>query len=374
MMADQPEPSGRRPSNIVVATGWEVTPPTEPPAGKARHRMQVLNTISAVTRAVDEKVGWNRIAFAISLLIIGVAVVVLFRLLRDVDVDKVIDAMEATSPRTVLLAGVLVAAGYVTLTFYDFFALRTIGRTHVPYRIAALASFTSYTIGHNLGATVFTGGVVRLRIYSRWGLGIVDIAKIAFVTGLTFWLGNAFILGLSMAYAPDAASAVNQLPPWLNRTIALAGLATIIGYVLWLLPGPRAIGSGDWQIILPNAPLTFVQIGIGIADLTIGALAMYALLPSEPAIDFTTLLVTFVLATLLGFLSHAPGSLGVFDAAMLVGLSQFDKNELLASLLIFRLLYFILPFFTALCIVSARELWLSLTQSGESEPPPPPPA
>jgi uncharacterized membrane protein YbhN (UPF0104 family) len=334
--------------------------------------MQVLNAMSAVTRAVDEKVGWNRIAFAISLLIIGVAVVVLFQLLRDVDIDKVIDAMEATSPRTVLLAGVLVAAGYVTLTFYDFFALRTIGRTHVPYRIAALASFTSYTIGHNLGATVFTGGVVRLRIYSRWGLGIVDIAKIAFVTGLTFWLGNAFILGLSMAYAPDAASAVNQLPPWLNRTIALAGLATIIGYVLWLLPAPRTIGSGDWQIILPNAPLTFVQIGIGIADLTIGALAMYVLLPSEPAIDFTSLLVTFVLATLLGFLSHAPGSLGVFDAAMLVGLSQFDKNELLASLLIFRLLYFILPFFTALCIVSARELWLSLTQSGESEPPPPP--
>ena len=60
----------------------------------------------------------------------------------------------------------------------------------MPYRIAALASFTSYTIGHNLGATVFTGGVVRFRIYSAWGLGIVDVAKIAFVTGLTFWLGN----------------------------------------------------------------------------------------------------------------------------------------------------------------------------------------
>ena len=72
----------------------------------------------------------------------------------------------------------------------------------MPYRIAALASFTSYTIGHNLGATVFTGGAVRLRIYSAWGLGIVDIAKIAFVTGLTFWLGNAFILGLAWPTRP----------------------------------------------------------------------------------------------------------------------------------------------------------------------------
>jgi uncharacterized membrane protein YbhN (UPF0104 family) len=326
--------------------------------------MQVLNAMSAVTRTVDEKVGWNRVGLAISLLIIAVAAVTLFRLLHDVNVNEVIDALTDTSPRTIIVAGLLVAAGYVSLTFYDFFALRTIGRSDVPYRIAALASFTSYTIGHNLGATVFTGGVVRLRIYSPWGLGVIDIAKIACVTGLTFWLGNAFILGLSMAYAPDAASAVDQLPQWVNRTIALAGLAAIIGYVLWLLPAPRRVGAGEWQITLPNATLTFVQIGIGILDLSIGALAMYVLLPDTPPIEFLTLLVTFVLATLLGFLSHAPGSLGVFDAAMLVGLSLFDKNELVASLLLFRLLYFILPFFTALTILCARELWLNFSGSG----------
>jgi uncharacterized membrane protein YbhN (UPF0104 family) len=323
--------------------------------------MHVLNAVGALARAVDERIGLNRLYLAISLLIIAVAMATLARLLRDIDVDKVIAALQATPPRAVLLAGVLVAAGYTTLTFYDYFALRTIGRNDVPYSIAALASFTSYSIGHNLGATVFTGGAVRLRIYSVWGLGVIDVAKIAFVTGLTFWLGNAFVLGLSMAYAPDAASAVDQLPPWLNRSIALAGLATIVGYVLWLLPGPRHVGYGDWRITLPSAPLTFVQIGIGIADLTIGALAMYVLLPAEPAIPFPVLLVAFVLATLLGFVSHAPGSLGVFDAVMLVGLTQFDKNELIASLLVFRALYFILPFFLALCVLSARELWLSLS-------------
>jgi len=239
--------------------------------------------------------------------------------------------IQAQGGHPLLIAGLFVAAGYTTLTCYDFFALRTIGCRHVPYRIAALAAFTSYSIGHNLGATVLTGGVVRFRIYSTWGLSVIDVAKMAFVTGLTFWLGNAFVLGLGMAYAPDAASAVNQLPPWLNRTIALTGLAAIVGYMLWLVPRPRLVGYGDWQITLPNAALTFVQIGIGIADLTIGALAMYALLPGEPAIDFSVLLVTFVLATLIGFLSHAPGSLGVFDAAMLVGLSQLDKNELLSA-------------------------------------------
>src|SRR5262249_59058332 len=132
------------------------------------------------------------------------------------------------APRTIILAGLLVVAGYMTLTFYDYFALRTIGRRQVPYRIAAMSSFTAYTIGHNLGATVFTAGAVRLRIYSAWGLGIIDIAKIAFVTGLTFWLGNAFVLGCGMAYAPGAASAVNQLPRWINRALGVSCLLIIL--------------------------------------------------------------------------------------------------------------------------------------------------
>jgi uncharacterized membrane protein YbhN (UPF0104 family) len=325
-------------------------------------------TTSVITRALKARIGWNRIGLAISLLIIVMSSVTLYRLLRDIDVDKVLVAIQATSIQTILIAGVFVAIGYVTLTFYDFFSLRTIGKKDVPYRIAALASFTSYTIGHNIGATVFTGGVVRFRIYSAWGLTIIDVAKIAFVTGLTFWLGNAFVLGVGIAYAPEVATAVDQLPPWVNRVIALAGLAVIVGYLIWLLPRPRVIGRDDWQIVLPNARLTLVQIGIGILDLGSGALAVYTLLPAQPAIEFVELLVTFVMATLLGFLSHAPGSLGVFDAAMLIGLPQFEKEELLASLLIFRVLYFILPLFLAVLVLGIRELWLSAVKARDAKP------
>ena len=69
----------------------------------------------------------------------------------------------------------------------------------------------------------------------------------------------------------------------------------------------------------------------------------------------------FVAATLLGFASHSPGGLGVFDAAMLVALWQFDKEELLAGLLLFRLLYYIIPFALSLLILGARELMLALS-------------
>jgi len=164
------------------------------------------------------------------------------------------------------------------------------------------------------------------------------VVKIAFITGLTFWLGNAFVLGAGLLWAPKAATAITQLPAWINRAIALSGLAIIAVYLLWLLPGPRIIGRGGWRVTLPCARLTLVQIGIGVLDLTAGALAMQALLPADPSIDFVTVQVIFVAAALLGFLSHAPGSLGVFEAAMLVALPQFQKEELVASLLIFRVL------------------------------------
>jgi uncharacterized membrane protein YbhN (UPF0104 family) len=71
-----------------------------------------------------------------------------------------------------------------------------------------------------------------------------------------------------------------------------------------------------------------------------------------------TVAVIFVAATLLGFASHAPGGLGVFDAAMMVALWQFDKEDLLAGLLLFRLLYYIIPFAISLVVLGSRELLL----------------
>lgn len=303
--------------------------------------------------------GWHKIGIVVSLVIVAAAGIVLFHLLRDIDLPKVFDAIRNKPPHAIAFAAAFIGCCYVTLTFYDFFSLHTIGHGRVPYRIAALASFTSYSIGHNLGATVFTAGAVRWRIYSAWGLSIVDVAKMAFVTGLTFWLGNIVVLALCFIVEPEAASAVDRLPQWINRSLGIAGLVIIAGYVLWLIPRPRTIGRNGWSVTLPNAPLTGVQIAIGIVDLTVGGLAIYSLLPPEPSVDFITVLVIFVTAVLLGFLSHAPGSLGVFEVAILVAMPQFAKEELLASLLIFRVLYFVIPLCVAVCLMATREFVLA---------------
>src|SRR3954463_4788285 len=320
--------------------------------------------LTTLGRGFKEKIGWKRLGVAASLLIIVFAVTTLVRTLKGVDTGIILTALTEIAPHRIALAALCVVCAFCTLTFYDFFALRTIGKTHIPYRIAAMSSFTSYTIGHNIGATVFTGGAIRFRIYSDYGLTAIDVAKICFLSGLTFWLGNLFVLGLGLAWHPGAASAMDLLPPSVNRLIAFACLAGIAAYLGWISTGRgrRQLGQHGWKVVLPSARLTLLQMAIGVVDLGFCALAIYLLMPVNPDIDFVSVAVVFILATLLGFASHAPGSLGVFDAAMLVALPQFTREHLVATLLLYRVLYFVIPFMIAVTILGTRELWLNVVR------------
>jgi hypothetical protein len=233
----------------------------------------------------------------------------------------------------------------------------------VPYRIAALASLTSYPIGHNIGATAFSGGAIRYRIYSQFGLGVIDVAKICFLTGLTFWLGNLAVLGSGMIYRADAPSHILRLQPATVQAIGIVALILLAAYVGWAGRRPRSFGRKGWRVALPSGWSTLVQIGIGIADLGCSSLAMYNLLPGAAGEGFFTVSVAFVSATLLGFASHAPGSLGVFDVAMLVALPDVNTEELVAGLLAFRALYFVVPFALALATMACWEVMLFFRRS-----------
>src|SRR6201981_3755730 len=193
--------------------------------------------LTGLARGFKKWIGWKRLGIAASLFIIAFAITTLIRTLKGVDAAGILTALTAIPTSHIALAALCVVGAFCTLTFYDFFALRTIGKTHIPYRIAALSGFTSYTIGHNIGATVFTGGAIRFRIYSDYGLTAIDVAKICFLSGLTFWLGNLFVLGFGMAWHPSAASAMGLLPAAMNRLIGIGCLAGIASYFLWLLTG-----------------------------------------------------------------------------------------------------------------------------------------
>src|ERR1700730_217182 len=322
----------------------------------------MVRLLAMLRHGFKKRIGWKRVGIAASLVIIAFAITTLVRTLKGIDTGVILVALTEIPPFHIALAALCVVGAFCTLTFYDFFALRTIGKKHVPYRIAALSSFTSYTIGHNIGATVFTGGAIRFRIYSDFGHNAIDVAKICFLSGLTFWLGNLFVLGFGMALHPWAASAMDLLPPAMNRLIALGCLAGIAVYFFLLVMGEnrRELGQNGWKVVLPSARLTLLQVLIGVVDLGFCAMAMYLLMPAQPDIDFVSLAVVFILATLLGFASHAPGSIGVFDAAMLVALPEFGREQLVATLVVFRILYFLIPFSIAISVMGARELWLNV--------------
>jgi uncharacterized membrane protein YbhN (UPF0104 family) len=296
----------------------------------------------------------------VSLAVAAMAVFALTHALKNVDYDEVFAVVRRTNAGLIALALMLVAISYGSLTLYDLLALRTIGRKDIPYRIAALASFTSYPIAHGVGAVALISPVIRYRIYSCNGLGAIDVANICFLTGLTFWLGNLTALGLSLFYESGAISLMDYLPPQVNRLLAAALLLGIVAFLVWSWLSPRSIGIRRWPVRLPSGPMVLLQIAIGIVDLGAAALAMHVLIPAGVNIGIFRLTAVFIAATLLGFASHAPAGIGVFDATILIGLGGEDREPLIAALLMFRFLYHFLPFVMALGLFGGVEGWRSL--------------
>jgi glycosyltransferase 2 family protein len=301
----------------------------------------------------------NWIGIAVGVTIVGL---LLAHFLRDVNFDEVathVRAMMAT-PQKIAWAAIFIAGAFATLTCYDFFAVRTIGASHVPYRICALASFCSYVIGHTVGFTAVSGGAIRYRIYSQFGQSVVDVAKICFLTGLTFWMGNLAVLGAGMILRPEVPARILLLPSGVMRAIGISLLLLLGAYVAWASYRPRTIGFSTWHVRLPGGRSTLIQIAIGIADLGCSSIAMYNLMPASSQGDPLAVMTAFVSATLLGFATHLPGALGVIEEAMHVMLPDVSKEALLASIGVFRTLYFFIPLCFAIFAMAGWETMLYL--------------
>jgi glycosyltransferase 2 family protein len=296
----------------------------------------------------------------VSVAIAAGAVFALTHALKHVHYDQVFSIIRSTDFSVIALSLMLVTASYGSITLYDWLALHTMGRKDVPYRIAALASFTSYPIAHGIGAVALISPVIRYRIYSDRGLTAFGVANICFLTGLTFWLGNMTALGFSLMYEPAAISVIDHLSPTVNRALAAVLLGAVGAFLIWSWSFPRRLGRSKWVVQLPSGPLVLLQILVGLLDLTAAALAMYVLLPPSLDIGLFRLTAVFIAATLFGFASHAPAGLGVFDATILIGLGGEHREPLLAALLMFRFLYHFVPLLLAVALFGCVEALRSL--------------
>jgi hypothetical protein len=123
-----------------------------------------------------------------------------------------------------------------------------------------------------------------------------------------------------------------------------------------------------WRLELPGASVSLSQMIVGIGDVCAAAAVLYVLLPQGLTIGFTTFLAVYVLAAMLGIASNAPGGLGVFEATILLALSSLPRDQVLGSLLLFRVCYYLVPFVAALAMLGAYEV-AKRARSARATPP-----
>jgi uncharacterized membrane protein YbhN (UPF0104 family) len=329
-------------------------PPPGPPS-------RVVRLIGAVT---SHRQTLRRLGVAASLIIISVSTTIFVRTLIRIDPNKFKAAIAATDGDQIALAFAFTALSYLALTGYDGLALRHL-RIDVPYRLTALASFASYAVSFTLGFPLVTGGAVRFWIYGPSGLSAGKVASLTVVAGITFWLGMGFIVGIGFISASDAVADINHFNPAVNRSIGLSVIGMVIVYLAW-------VGRMRWRgtaifgnFRLPGPLLTLGQMALGVVDICSASAALYVLLPKGAGIGFPTFATLYSFAAMLGIASHSPGGLGVFEATILQGVGG-SGEAVLASLLLFRGIYYIIPFIAAMALlggVEATRRWRSLREA-----------
>lgn len=288
---------------------------------------------------------------AFSAAIFLAALVVLWHLAQEIDVAQLREALASASARQIGLAALFTAISYSLLTGYDFLALRQLGE-RIAYHITALASFTSYAVSFTLGFPVVTSGTVRYWIYSPHGLKAWKIASLTVIAGITFWLGMGLVLAWSLLREAPAIAGILYTRITFVQFGGVAVLAALFAYFIWVSLKHRAVTVRGWRLDLPGFRLSLGQMLLGAGDVCASAAVLFVLLPGGHGISFETFLAIYVLACMLGIISHSPGGLGVFEATMLIALSHLPREGVLGAVLLFRLFYYLLPFALALSLLA----------------------
>lgn len=269
--------------------------------------------------------------------------------------EAVVEAIHDTDSLRLMLAAIATALSYFALTGYDYFAMRYVGAA-VPYRVTGQAAFIAYALSNSIGLGVLTGGAVRLRLYGAAGVEPERVGRAIAFNALSFGLGVGVVGALSLLWAAQAVAPAIHVPAWLVQGAAALFLAAIAALV-WLCRkgGERRI-LGRISLQAPALSLTLPTLAISAFDIAVSAAALWVLLP-EGTVSFAPFLAFYAVAVVLGILSHLPGGIGVFEAVMLLALGgDAPPEELAGALVLYRVIYYVLPLMLALAWLVIHEL------------------
>ena len=277
------------------------------------------------------------------------AAVALDFVFRDLSLAQLREAVLRQSPLRLAACLALTACSFACLALYDVVGVHVAARGRVRARLALLAGASSAAIANTLGFHAASGSAVRAHLYLPTGLTGAEVARVVSMSWLSLAAGNMTLL--AGAELCQAATGVN--PAWhLALGIVIEGL--LLAWLAWLLGGPRVLTLWRLRLPMPPASLALMLMVLGAIESGTALGALYVLLPADLAPPFDIFAVGCIAAVILGVVSHAPGGIGVFEASMTAILAGRGRPDLLAALLLFRLLYNLLPFALAVLALGWR--------------------
>lgn len=287
----------------------------------------------------------------IGLVAVAFSAYLLYHQLRDISYDDIVDSLQAIPLNGWLLAGLATVGAYVALAGYDRLALSHL-RKRISWKFISVASFTAYAIGHNLGASVFSGAVVRYRAYSSQGLSGADVGVLVAFCSFTFALGSILLGGIVLVIQPSMLNRFNEdIPVWVGLGAGI-GMLTLVGlYILGSVLKFKPLKIRKFSLEYPSIRIVWRQLLIGPLELLAAAAIIYFALPEASNPGYLLVLGIFLASFSAALISHAPGGLGVLEVMFLLALPDIDPADVVAALLIFRLFYLLIPFALSLIFV-----------------------
>jgi phosphatidylglycerol lysyltransferase len=252
----------------------------------------------------------------------------------------------------------LAALNYVVLTGYDFLAFRYIGN-RLEYAKIALASFIACAYSNNIGMAALSGGSIRYRFYTAWGLSAVEIAQVIIFGITTFWIGLLSVGAIAFLFGQV------QVPPSLGLPFSSAQPAGILfafiitSYLCAAYLRKKPFVAKGLSMRLPRPGLVFSQVALSSFDWLLAAGVLYCLLPPDTGFGYARFLAVFMLAQLTGLLSQIPGGLGVFETVIIVSTGgKLGGTAVMAALMAYRVIYYLMPLAAASLLLTAHEIHL----------------
>ena len=291
-------------------------------------------------RIFKKAVSWAGVFF------FALAVGILYWQLRKYSLHDIGRALWHIPFQNLVYASIACFAGYISLSFYDYLALRYVGqRGKVAWWKWMLAGMLGFAISNNAGHAVLSGGAIRYRLYTRWRIRAGDIVKMVTFSGFTYFLGAIAIVVAGYFLVPHSLFSES-----VGAKVGVNGLfifcvGTLFAYfAMTFLFRNKTMRISELTFKIPSPGTAVRQTLIGMFDSLLAGLVLYFCIMHVVDVPFTTFIGIFVIAQTAGVFSQVPGGIGVFETIIMFALPGVENPaNLFGALLAFRIIYYVIP-------------------------------